>query len=97
MEVSVPGSRFWWEHSRLFADGETGCQSSETVFRKALKAAHTQEPRVITVDKNAAYPKATDELKTKKELHQSVELRQKKYLNNIIRFMWVKRPDAVQK
>jgi transposase-like protein len=36
------------------------------------------------VDKNAAYPKATDELKTKKELHQSVELRQKKYLNNII-------------
>jgi len=39
-----------------FADGETGCQSSETVF--PLKAAHTQEPRVITVDKNAAYPKA---------------------------------------
>jgi len=35
-------------------------------FLKALKAAHTQEPRVITVDKNAAYPKATDELKTKK-------------------------------
>jgi transposase-like protein len=58
--------------------------AAKRFFRKALKAAHTQGPRVITVDKNAAYPKATDELKTKKELLQSVELRQKKYLNNII-------------
>ena len=39
---------------------------------------------MITVDKNAAYPKAINQLKTKKELPQSVELRQKKYLNNII-------------
>jgi len=59
-------------------------KAAKRFFRKALKAAHTQEPRVITVDKNAAYPKATDELKTKKELPQSVELRQKKYLNNTI-------------
>jgi len=53
-------------------------------FCKALKACHTQAPRVITVDKNAAYSKAIDELKTKKELPQSVELRQRKYLNNIV-------------
>lgn len=40
-------------------------------------------PRVITVDKNAAYPKAIDELKAEKELPKQVELRQNKYLNNI--------------
>jgi transposase-like protein len=36
------------------------------------------------VDKNAAYPKAIDELKQKKELPKQVKLRQKKYLNNIV-------------
>ena len=51
---------------------------------KALRAVHTQEPRVINVDKNAAYPKAIDELKEKEELAESVELRQNKYLNNIV-------------
>lgn len=39
---------------------------------------------MITVDKNAAYPKAIDELKAEKELSKSVELRQKKYLHNVI-------------
>ncbi len=58
--------------------------AAKRFFRKALKAAHNQEPRVITVDKNAAYPKAIDELKQKKELPQQVKLRQEKYLNNIV-------------
>jgi len=31
--------------------------------------AHNQEPRVITVHKNAAYPKAINEFKAKEELH----------------------------
>ena len=53
-------------------------------LRKALRAVHTQEPRVINVDKNAAYPKAIDELKEKEGLAESVELRQSKYLNNIV-------------
>ncbi len=57
-------------------------QAAKRFFRKALKAAHNQEPRVINVDKNAAYPKAIDELKAKKELSKRVELRQNKYLNN---------------
>src|SRR4028119_1170534 len=34
--------------------------------------------------KNAAYPKAIDELKAKEELSKQVELRQNKYLNNIV-------------
>ena len=41
-------------------------------------------PRVINVDKNAAYPKAMAELKTAGILPEQVELRQVKYLNNLI-------------
>ena len=53
-------------------------------FRKVLKAKHTQTPRVITVDKNAAYPVAMAELKQDKTLKAETELRQSKYLNNMI-------------
>ena len=44
----------------------------------------TSAPRVINVDKNAAYPKAMAELKAAGQLPESVELRQVKYLNNIV-------------
>jgi IS6 family transposase len=53
-------------------------------FCKVLGAKHTQTPRVITVDKNAAYPVAVDELKKDKTLKAETELRQSKYLNNMI-------------
>jgi len=44
----------------------TGCAiAAKRFLRKALKTAHNQEPRVINVDKNAAIPKAIDELKEK--------------------------------
>ncbi len=56
--------------------------AAKRFFLKALNAFHTQEPRVINVDKNAAYPKAVNELKEKEELSEQVELRQNKYLNN---------------
>ncbi len=46
--------------------------AAKRFFRRTLKAVHTQIPRVITVDKNAAYPKAIDELKADKELSQKV-------------------------
>lgn len=59
-------------------------QAAKRFFRKALHTVHTQEPRVINVDKNVAYPKAIDELKEKEELLELVELRQNKYLNNRI-------------
>ncbi|MDZ4876898.1 MAG: IS6 family transposase ISAcma1 [Chroococcidiopsis cubana SAG 39.79] len=59
-------------------------EAAKRFFRKTLNAVHTQEPRVINVDKNAAYPKAIDELKDKEELFEQVELRQNKYLNNIV-------------
>jgi transposase-like protein len=49
-----------------------------------LSSNHNQIPRVITVDKNPAYPPAIDELKNDRILPQNVNLRQIKYLNNII-------------
>ena len=41
-------------------------------------------PRVINVEKNAAYPKAIADLKAAGMLPESVELRQVKYLNNLV-------------
>jgi transposase-like protein len=41
-------------------------------------------PRVINVDKNAAYPRAIADLKDAGVLPQHVELRRVKYLNNLI-------------
>jgi len=45
--------------------GSRDAQAAKRFFR-ALKAVHNQEPRVINLDKNAAYSKAIDELKAKK-------------------------------
>src|ERR1700692_1149716 len=53
-------------------------------FSTALAAPHTSTPRVITVDKNAAYSKAFKELKAEKVMPDACELRQSKYLNNLI-------------
>ena len=53
-------------------------------FRKVFKGQHTQAPRVITVDKNAAYPGAMETLKEDEAIDSETELRQSKYLNNII-------------
>jgi transposase-like protein len=53
-------------------------------FRKALKQAHTVNPRTITVDKNAAYPIATKTMKRDAELWRFAKLRQVKFLNNIV-------------
>lgn len=40
--------------------------AAKRFFPKALKACHNQESRVVTIDKNAAYPKAIDEFKAEK-------------------------------
>jgi transposase-like protein len=53
-------------------------------LRKVLKAQHPKTPRVITVDKNAAYPVAIDELREDQTLKAETPLRQSKYLNNIV-------------
>src|SRR5258708_39633672 len=59
-------------------------QAAKRFFAKALAAPHSSTPRVITVDKNAAYPKAFKELKVERMMPDACELRQRKYLNNIV-------------
>ncbi len=51
---------------------------------EATPSTTTLAPRVINVDKNAAYPKAFKELKDEGALADSCELRQVKYLNNVV-------------
>jgi IS6 family transposase len=53
-------------------------------FGKVLRVQHAQASRVITVDKNAAYPVAVNQLKQDKTLKAETELRQSKYLNHTI-------------
>ncbi len=59
-------------------------KAAKRFLKKTLNAPHTIEPRVITVDKHAAYPPAINELKKDEALLETTETRQVKYLNNII-------------
>jgi len=59
-------------------------EAAKGFFRKTLASSHTVSPRVITVDKNAASPKAFNELKASGALPASCELRQSKYLNHLV-------------
>jgi transposase, IS6 family len=58
--------------------------AAERFFRQVLQASHTRTPRVITVDKNAAYPLAFDTLQQDGTLPETCLLRQCKYLNNVV-------------
>jgi transposase, IS6 family len=58
--------------------------AAERFFRKVLQASHALTPRVITVDKNAAYPLAFDALQHDGTLPDTCLLRQCKYLNNMV-------------
>jgi len=63
------------------------CPAEEPMTESAATAdlkTSTSAPRVINVDKNAAYPKAMAELKAAGILPERVELRQVKYLNNMV-------------
>ena len=59
-------------------------KAAKRFLRKVLNAAHTIEPRVITVDKNAAYPPAISDLKADEALPETTETRQRRYLNNTV-------------
>ena len=59
-------------------------QAAKRFFTKTLVAPHTVPPRIITVDKNAAYPKAFNQSQEEGILPKSCALRQSKYLNNLI-------------
>jgi len=59
-------------------------KAAKRFFRKMLKALKHQSPRVINVDQNKAYPRAVEELKEEGILPSASQLRQCKYLNNIL-------------
>ena len=48
--------------------GKRDAQAAKQFFRQAWAQPHTVNPRTITVDKNAAYPKASAEMKKDGEL-----------------------------
>ena len=58
--------------------------AAKRFFIKTLKGTHTQDPRVINVDKNPSYPPAIEQLKNSGTLPEETELRQVKYLNNMV-------------
>jgi transposase, IS6 family len=58
--------------------------AAEQFFRKVMDACHTAPPGVTTVDKNAAYPPAFEALQHDGTFPETCQLRQCKYLNNII-------------
>ena len=60
-------------------------KAAERFFQKALRATHTTTPRVITVDKNAAYSEAFSTLQDECILPKDCTLRRVKYLNNVTR------------
>jgi transposase-like protein len=59
-------------------------QAAKRFFKKALAASHVSRPRVITVDKNPTYQVAIEELKEEKQVPKDIQIRQIKYLNNIV-------------
>ena len=59
-------------------------KAAKRFFRKMLKAPKHQSPRVINVDRGKAYPPAIEELKKEGVLAMTSQLRQCRYLNNLI-------------
>ncbi|MBC6973936.1 IS6 family transposase, partial [Bacillus sp. Xin] len=59
-------------------------KAAKRFFKKALAVRHSTTPRVVTVDKNPAYPLAIEKLKEEKMMPEGVKIRRIRYLNNIV-------------
>ncbi|MED1287815.1 IS6 family transposase, partial [Bacillus mycoides] len=59
-------------------------KAAKRFFKKALRSFHVSKPRIITVDKNPAYPIAIEQLKKEKRIPIGTRIRRIKYLNNIV-------------
>ena len=90
--IKVKG-QWLYQYRAVDSDGQTiefffsakrDAAAAQALLEKALDAPHTGTPRVINVDKNAAYPKAVATLKAQTQLPPACERRQVKYLNNLI-------------
>ena len=63
---------------------KTRDEEAKSFFEETLSNDHVTPPRVVGVDKNAAYPPAFKTLKELNLIPKKTNLRQVKYLNNII-------------
>ena len=77
--VDLPGNTLAFHRSTT-----RDTQAAKPFFGKALQASHTVIPRGITVDRNAADPKALTERKAASPLPACGELRQSNYLNHLL-------------
>ncbi|OFD45178.1 Integrase catalytic region [Bacillus mycoides] len=59
-------------------------KAAKRFFKKALQSFHVSKPRVITVDKNPAYPITIEQLKEERRISMGTKIRRIKYLNNIV-------------
>ena len=59
-------------------------QAAKRFFKKALAFSYISKTRVITVDKNPAYPVAIQALNEEKHMAEGIKIRQVRYLNNIV-------------
>lgn len=58
--------------------------AAKRFFSQALSQSGNPQPRVINVDKNPAYPAAMSQLQSECTLRRRCQLRQCKYLNNVV-------------
>jgi len=82
-ETSIKVNKKWaylsravdWQGNTLdfFFSPTRDAQAVKLFFLKTLTASHTSEPRVNNVDKNAAYPKAFNELKAERHISETCE------------------------
>ena len=85
VDVPVPNSGLVIRNTLEFLLSETrDAQAVKRFFQKTLGTSQAASPRVITVDKNAAYPKAWRRTESRGIMPVSCKLRQIKYLNNIV-------------
>ncbi|MEM1368780.1 MAG: IS6 family transposase, partial [Cyanobacteria bacterium P01_H01_bin.15] len=59
-------------------------KAAKRFFRKVLQQYPVQEPRVVSTDKYAVYPKVIRELRASGKRQESSKHRQVRYLNNIV-------------
>ncbi|MFZ7807649.1 IS6 family transposase [Bacillus thuringiensis] len=60
-------------------------KDAKRFFKKALQSFHVSKPRTITIDKNPAYPVALTKLKSEKKVPLGTQMRQIKYLKNVVK------------
>jgi transposase-like protein len=77
MEISSQSSGFQRQPIDFMLSENRDALATKRFFKKALTSSHNQSPRVITIDKNPAYPIAVQQLKDEKVMnHETLKKEQ---------------------